>query len=200
MVYEKLNLIPDVTFPDQQPNASGIMRLRLVPSNRLQFIKPERWPRTGLTGYDDFTLSSQHLYFTEDATITNVDLLPLYAGFSEDSESNSQGVFYRPSIQITVPKIRPEVTVWMQRYQQVKWIAFIQDRNGYCRCVGTPDQPLMLAMGQTTGGGINGRNQTTLTFSASVEQPAYYMTGIDDADLINGSADFDDSFGFDFNS
>ncbi|MGA0558303.1 hypothetical protein ACO2Q8_16710 [Larkinella sp. VNQ87] len=180
-------------------NAGGLRRLRLVPSHQLQFIHPERFPPPGQRGYDDIILSDQHLIFAPGYMITDVDVLPELAEFSEPAETSSQGVFFNPSIQIVLPKIRPDVTIWIHRNREVRWIAFIGDRNGFFRCVGTPTQPLRLAI-QAQTGTHTGRNQTVLSFAGSVSQPAYYMDGIENEDLINPLADFDESFSFDFNS
>ncbi|RAJ94221.1 hypothetical protein LX87_04106 [Larkinella arboricola] len=197
MINDPLKSIPAVTVPEQETNAAGIVRLRLVPADQLRFIKPERFPRPGHRGYPEFTLSEQHLLFADGASLVDVDVMPDYAFFSEDTETDANGRYFRPTIQLTIPKIRPETTIWLQRYEHVKWVAFLQDRNGFCRCVGTPDQPLIIGFGQATGG-KNGRNQTTLTFSTSVEQPAYYMLGIEDSYLIDSTADFNSAFGFEF--
>ncbi|WP_138993947.1 hypothetical protein [Larkinella sp. C7] len=200
MVFDSLNLIPDVLIPVQQPNAGGIARLRLVPADHLTLVRPERFPRPGLHGYADYTLSDQHFVFHPGASLVDVDVMPDYASFTEESQAEANGGFYVPTIQVVIPKVRPDVTIWLQRYRLVKWVALIRDRNGLCRCVGTPEQPLSMAVSQATGNGQNGRSQTALTFSTSVEQPAYYVTGIENEDLFAAMPDFDESFSFDFNS
>ncbi|GAB3892324.1 hypothetical protein GCM10028803_05030 [Larkinella knui] len=182
-----------------QLNAGGIRRLRLIQADQLQIIRPDRFPLPGLAGYPDYTLSDQHLIFGAGASLTEIEIIPAYADFKEDADSDSHGTFYKPAIQLLLPKIRPAVSIWIHRNQEVRWIAFIADRNGFFRCVGTPEQPLRLEISQGTGAG-SGRNQTTLTISGRVQQPAYYLEGIEDADLINPLADFDESFSFDFNS
>ncbi|RCR69432.1 hypothetical protein [Larkinella punicea] len=182
-----------------QMNAGGIRRLRLIQADQLKIIRPDRFPLPGLAGYPDYTLSDQHLIFAAGASLTDIEIMPAYADFKEDADSDSHGTFYKPSIQLTLPKIRPAVAIWIQRNLAVRWIAFIADRNGFFRCLGTPEQPLRMAISQGTGSG-SGRNQTALTFSGNVQQPAYFLEGVENEDLFNLLADFDESFSFDFNS
>ncbi|WP_460635931.1 hypothetical protein [Larkinella harenae] len=183
-----------------ETNAGGIQRLRIMPANQLRILRPERFALPGRSGYPAFTLSSQHLFFQPDYTLTDVEIMPGSGEFAEPDNSSSQGVLYAPSIQLTIPKVRPDARIWLHQNRNVRWIAFLADRNGFFRCVGTPDQPLALSVNAGTGSGVLGRNQTVLTFSGNVQQPAYYLQGIDDECLIDLSPDFDESFSFEFNS
>ena len=179
-------------------NAGGIRQLRIIPAQFVTLTKPERFPLPTLAGYMDNMVSSQHLAFAPGASLIDIDVKPEYCSFTDTMDPDANGDLFRPTIQIIIPKIRPDVVAWVQNYRAVRWLAFLEDRNGYCRLAGTPEQPLTIAamFGQAMG---KGSNQTVLTFTGAVEQPAFFLTGIADADLINAGP-FDTVFGFGFDS
>ncbi|SFD47423.1 hypothetical protein [Spirosoma endophyticum] len=188
----------DLVFPQESTNVGGLRTLRICPARHVSLIAPERFALPQHLGYSDFTVSSQHLIFSAGAILTNVDVIPDYCSFSDDMETSGHGELFKPTIQLILPKVRPDVVVWVQKYRAVRWLAFLEDRNGYCRLAGTPEQPLELGVksGQELG---KGRNQTVLTFSGLAQQPAYFLTGITDADLMY-EGPFDPAFGFAFDA
>lgn len=189
---------PALVTPLGQTNAGGLVRLRVVPAHLVRLIQPEAFPQPGRTGYALYTVSSQHLTFLPGASLSDIGVVPAYASFLDGQESGPNGDFFKPTVQIILPKVRPDVVAWVQQYRAVRWLAFLQDRNGFCRLAGTPHQPLALSAESAQPLGL-GNNQTVLTFTASVEQPAYFLTGVEDADLLYAGP-FSDEFGFMFDS
>ncbi|QHV97963.1 hypothetical protein [Spirosoma endbachense] len=190
--------VAGLAFPEGESNAGGVRRLRLIPASQLKLIHPERFPFPELGGYADHTVSSQHLIFSAGASLSEIQVLSSLCSFSDDMETQPNGEVFKHLIQIIVPKVRLDVVAWVQKYKAVAWVAFLQDRNGFNRMAGTPDQPLRIAVtfGQPLG---NGNNQTVLTFASSVEHPAYFISGIEDTDLLVSSP-FDGAFGFAFDA
>ncbi|WP_307143061.1 hypothetical protein [Siphonobacter sp. SORGH_AS_1065] len=127
-----------------------------------------------------------------------MELIPDYASYSEDVGSNDNGGLYNCSIQIVIPKDRPDVTAWIHRNREKRWVALIRDRNGFVRMVGTDEQPLTLDVKNTLGN-KTGRNGRTMAFSASTLMPALYLDSIESQDLF-GVYEFDFSFSYDFNT
>ncbi|MVM39453.1 hypothetical protein GO730_20815 [Spirosoma sp. HMF3257] len=188
----------EIIAPLTPDNAGGIRQLRLIPAQFVALLKPERFPLPTLAGYPDNMVSSQHLTFAPGASLMDVDVRPEYCSFTDIMDTDANGELFRPTIQLIIPKIRPDVVAWVQTYRAIRWLAFLEDRNGYFRMAGTPEQPLSVAatFGQPMG---KGSNQTILTFTGAVEQPAYFVTGITDAVLLYVGA-FTDAFGFGFDT
>lgn len=188
--------IPALASPKGEVNVGGIMRLRIVPAALVQLIAPEQLPI--LAGSSGHTLSSQHLIFNQGASLSDIDIMPNYCSFTDTLDKDPNGDIFRHLLQIIIPKVRLDVVAWVHKYRAVRFLAFFQDRNGLCRMAGTPEQPLQIGVQFEQPLGF-GNNQTIMTFMAAVEQPAYFLTGIEDADLIFDSP-FSGSFGFSYDS
>lgn len=184
-----------LTVAEGESNAAGISRLRLIPSDLLTVDLPDPIHQFGLA---DLFIDSRSIYLNDDADFVDMELIPDYASYSEDPASNDNGALYNCNIQIVIPKDRRDVTAWIHRNREKRWIALIQDRNGNCRMVGTIDQPLSLSVKNTLGN-KTGRNSRSLALNATSIMPALYLDSVESKDLF-GTYEFDFSFSYDFNT
>lgn len=198
MYIKKLYLPGGVSVPDGEPNAGGIYRLRLIPSAQLSIILPDRYSR--FPGLPDMFIDSRAIFLNDDVDFVDVDVLPDYATYFENQLEEANGDYYDIGLQLTIPKDRPEVTAWIHRNRQMKWVALFQDRNGCIRLAGTQDQPLRMTVSSSLGqAGARANNAKVLSLSARTIWPAIYLQSIDSAEIF-ATTEFDISFSFDFNT
>lgn len=151
----------------QGSNASGLRELRLVASHLVTWIDPRK---TKLLPGD----------ITLDAGVfpTNIDTEANSCGWSEDMSESVQGILYRTNISFVIPKERTALRNWIQANQQVRWIAFTQDRNGIYRVHGTRQTPLRLGSAGGAGSGRTAKSQRSFGLTAECLAPAQICSAI----------------------
>ncbi|RAJ92229.1 hypothetical protein LX87_05197 [Larkinella arboricola] len=177
-------------------NAGGITRLRLMPASRLMIELPDLIPTC--PGLPDPYIDGRSIFQLEEGDFVDIDVIPKYASYSENLQTNPNGEYYQTQLQLVLPKDRPAVTAWIHRKRGIRWIALFRDRNGFNRLAGTQSHPLRMEVQGGTGTG-DGQNARTLTFSANTPFPALYVESLESQDLF-ANTEFDFAFSFDFNT
>ena len=100
------------------------------------------------------------------------------AGFVEPEDTDAQGDFYKPSIELVVPHDAPDLMEAIARLRAVRHVvAAYEDGNGLTKLVGTPDNPLRFSAGLETGKRATDRNGYPLVFAGQTPTPApFYLT------------------------
>lgn len=157
----------------QGSNASGLRTVRIVPSHLVQWIDPRK---TKLTAGD--------IVLAPDTFPIDIDTEANSCGWSEDMSESASGIIYRTNISFVIPKERQALRNWIQKNQQVRWIAFTQDRNGIYRVHGTQQTPLRLGSAGAAGAGRTAKSQRSFGLTADTLTPAQICSAIDNSFFI----------------
>ncbi|PMD97692.1 hypothetical protein BWI97_08770 [Siphonobacter sp. BAB-5405] len=195
MFIKTLPVYTGLTTAEGEANAAGINRLRLIPAELLTVALPDPNSEFDLP---DLYIDSRSIFLNDATDFVDIDVIPEYASYSEDLVEDANGEVYQCSIQLAIPKDRPDVTAWIHRNRQKRWVALIRDRNGFIRLVGTDQQPLQLSVKGGLGA-KNGRNGRTLALSTNAIMPSLYVDSIESVDLF-ATTEFDFSFSHEFNT
>lgn len=152
--------------PNECFNTGGVRALRVWPASNV--VIPE---------YSGSILSAP-ITLLDPRNYADIWFLPDSAGFVEPEDDDAQGDFYKPSIELVVPKDAPDLQEAIARLRAVRHVvAAYADGNGLTKLVGTPDYPLRFAAGLETGKRPGDRNGYPLVFAGQTPAPApFYLT------------------------
>lgn len=149
-------------------NVGGIRRLRLV---RLVDVLAFNPPITGSR------ILPGCLVLSDDAELVDIRFADRTGSFQVNESENEAGESYDVQIAADIPKIRTDVTGFLRDRSQHRWISFVDDRNGNCLMLGSPEcNGLKLLWGIGSGSKGSDRNSQRLSLQGFSWQPVWFTT------------------------
>lgn len=178
MPYDPLQFVTDLRQPYQEAHARGVARLRLLPVDWVEWMGLPEPPDVAMA-----TLPAGWLALKPGKSPVEVGVNPDTCTYSDEQVRDGSGVYWRAAIQAVAQKIKPSVLAWLEQNAQVELLGLVLDVAGQARLVGNLETPVRLvqAVTQTAKGGTGGSN---FTLSALTAQPAYFLKGISDGDVL----------------
>lgn len=94
--------------------------------------------------------------------------------FKEPAQEDDQGEFFKPAVQVFMPKDNPLIVDFVQKGKSARYILQYQDANGFAKVVGSLAYPLKFKAELDTGTGGSSKNGHTLTFSGESPDKAFF--------------------------
>lgn len=108
-------------------------------------------------------LNIDDISFNNGANFVEILFILESAFFTEKEERSDVGLLWSKNAGLKLPKLRTDVTTFLQRYAGVQLVARITDMNDIVHLV----SPLRMLRQRTVPGAVTGLNHTMLEFSGS---------------------------------
>ncbi|MFN3381425.1 MAG: hypothetical protein ACK41O_18340, partial [Runella zeae] len=165
----------------QEQNASGLRALRLLPVEWVtHFFDPLITAPVSVYAQ----LKTGDIVLKQGLLPIDIEIDPNYSSLNEDKSDDPAGSRYRASVSFTIPKDRPALAYWLRTCGDVRFLALMEDRNGFFRVAGTKEQPLRLSWSASPGNGRTGRGNRTFNLSVESTAMVYFSEGISNDFLI----------------
>ena len=125
------------------PNLAGLVKIEYAPTHWIYAPEFERIITDA--GNWQYTVA-----FTTGTWLT-ASVRPVGRLWNEAPQNAGQGVFYQQEVRAIAPKLRPEVSVVLERMEKMGFILKVQDRNGNPWILGTLENPFFFLAGGSTG-------------------------------------------------
>jgi len=154
-----------ITLKDLPPacghNQGGIHYLRVIPVRNVVSIPEPVEHKIPLP----LVLRDQALY---------ADIWFTSGSFTEAMNEDNNGEFFRPQIQIYVPKDSPDLAFAVAQLTGVRCVCLYVDGNNQAKLVGSLDAPLAFSSDLDTGNDYADKNGYKLKFSTETSHKAYF--------------------------
>lgn len=114
--------------------------------------------------------------------------------------SPAGSIFWRQTINFSLPMITEAVMAWIAQHPQTKWIAITEDYNLDIRVLGGEGNGLDLAVNATTGQSKGDANPIGFGLTCDQLHPYHRLGSYDDNVLFPNAAGFSYGFSIGFNS
>lgn len=175
----------------QQPNASQVARLKLLPIEAVLAISPPgEWPAPAPG------IISRYGLAVAGGSVATELIFPIGGGsFQESSETTGSGTAWSLELVATIPKNQPGLLDWIHRNRARRWLALWLDRNGLAYLAGEHGNGLRMEASRD----IAANNAQTLKLKGRYLHPAWFLETFDSS-LLFADVDFDISFDLSFNA
>ena len=128
-----------------------------------------------------------------DAKVYRIKFRTKSCGFTEALTSTMHGKAYNPNIDFDLPKVNKDLSAWLHKNRNRKWIALYKDANDCCYISGEPDFGLQLSMGRKIS---SATNSTGVSLAGVYLHQSWFLESLD-INLLSQST-FNNDFSEDF--
>jgi hypothetical protein len=128
--------------------------------------------------FDEFTnpIAFDDISYRNGANFEQIPFTFESGGFSEQEEKTPAGPRWNKKVQLTIPKLRSEVSALLEAYENRKLVLLITDRNNVSHLV----YPLRITRQRNIPGPATSLNSTLVEFSGSWDREALLVSGVVD--------------------
>ncbi len=141
--------------------------VRLIPADKLTMVLPAPGNTWSIAGND--------LQVEAGTVCTDLKFKPRQCSFSEGLTRTNDGGVITSAIETRLIKPDGLMMAWLMTAAQIRWVAVVPLQTGEVLVVGTPELPLLLTWGRSSGN----PNDVRISLSGQSWHPALTMTRAD---------------------
>lgn len=113
-------------------------------------------------------ISGSTIQLQEDYTATHIIFPDNGAEYNESLKDSENGPFHEVGINANLGRNNSELVTWCNRNRRRKYVAIIEDQNGFQFIVGSPKYPLGISYGSGTGISDQDKNNRQLSLRGRI--------------------------------